>query len=95
MVGIVAYGAYVPRLRLNRQAVYDANKWFAAGLRGVPPQSVFLHFKAEAFAFLFPTAHPCQRDELFHGDYPEDKTPYKRPTFKIIVTASSGVTIAS
>ncbi len=30
MVGIVAFGAYVPRLRLNRQAVYDANKWFAA-----------------------------------------------------------------
>ena len=24
MVGIVAYGAYVPRLRLSRQAVYDA-----------------------------------------------------------------------
>src|SRR5512143_1606348 len=35
MVGIVAYGAYVPRLRLSRQAVYDANKWFAAGLRGL------------------------------------------------------------
>ena len=35
MVGIVAYGAYVPRLRLNRQVVYDANKWFAAGLRGL------------------------------------------------------------
>jgi hydroxymethylglutaryl-CoA synthase len=34
MVGIVAYGAYAPRLRLNRQAVYDANKWFAPGLRG-------------------------------------------------------------
>ena len=35
MVGIMAYGAYVPRLRLQRQAVYDANKWFAAGLRGL------------------------------------------------------------
>ncbi|HEX7926451.1 MAG TPA: 3-oxoacyl-[acyl-carrier-protein] synthase III C-terminal domain-containing protein, partial [bacterium] len=34
MVGIVAFGAYVPRLRLNRQAVYDANKWIAPGLRG-------------------------------------------------------------
>jgi hydroxymethylglutaryl-CoA synthase len=34
MVGITAYGAYIPRLRLNRQAVYDANKWFAPGLRG-------------------------------------------------------------
>src|SRR5262244_3273066 len=35
MVGIVAYGAYVPRLRLSRHAVYEANKWFAAGLRGL------------------------------------------------------------
>lgn len=35
MVGITAFGAYVPRLRLNRQAVYDANKWFAPGLRGL------------------------------------------------------------
>src|SRR5260370_18470466 len=35
MAGMVAYGAYVRGLRLNRQAVYDANKWFAAGLRGL------------------------------------------------------------
>ncbi len=35
MVGIVAFGAYVPHLRLSRQAVYDANKWFAGGLRGL------------------------------------------------------------
>src|SRR5471032_3321987 len=35
MVGIVAYGAYVPRLRLNRQDVYDAKKRFAAGLSGL------------------------------------------------------------
>lgn len=35
MVGIVAFGAYVPRLRLARQAAYDANKWFAPGLRGL------------------------------------------------------------
>lgn len=35
MIGIVAYGAYVPRLRLSRPAVYDANKWFAPGLRAL------------------------------------------------------------
>ncbi|HEY2787357.1 MAG TPA: hypothetical protein VGJ05_20545 [Fimbriiglobus sp.] len=46
---------------------------FAASLRRVSPQGVFLHFEAEAFAFLFPTANPCQRDESFHGDHPEDK----------------------
>ena len=31
--GITAYGGYVPRLRLNRQAVVDANAWFAPGLK--------------------------------------------------------------
>jgi hypothetical protein len=35
---------------------------------------LFLHFEAEAFAFLFPTAHPCQCDEPFHGDAPEENT---------------------
>lgn len=34
MVGITAYGGYVPRLRLSRQAIHAANKWFAAGLGG-------------------------------------------------------------
>jgi 3-hydroxy-3-methylglutaryl CoA synthase len=29
MLGIVAYGAYVPRLRLKREAVVRANAWFA------------------------------------------------------------------
>jgi 3-hydroxy-3-methylglutaryl CoA synthase len=35
MTGIVAYGAYVPRRRLSRQVAYDANRWFAPGLRGL------------------------------------------------------------
>jgi sugar phosphate permease len=35
---------------------------FTAGLRRVSPQGFLLHFEAEAFAFLFPTAHPCQSD---------------------------------
>jgi 3-hydroxy-3-methylglutaryl CoA synthase len=34
MVGITAYGGYVPRLRLNRQAIHAANKWFAPGQGG-------------------------------------------------------------
>lgn len=32
--GIVAFGAYVPRLRLSRQAIYDANAWYAPNLKG-------------------------------------------------------------
>lgn len=29
MLGIIGYGAYIPRLRLSRKAVADANAWFA------------------------------------------------------------------
>ncbi len=32
MVGIVSFGGYIPRLRLNRGAVYGANAWMAPGL---------------------------------------------------------------
>ncbi|HEY5049157.1 MAG TPA: OB-fold domain-containing protein [Rhizomicrobium sp.] len=32
MTGITAYGAYIPRLRLQRKAVAQANAWFAPGL---------------------------------------------------------------
>ena len=30
--GIVAAGAYIPRLRLQRKAIVDTNRWFAPGL---------------------------------------------------------------
>ena len=30
--GILAAGAYIPRLRLQRKAIVDANRWFAPGL---------------------------------------------------------------
>lgn len=33
MIGILAYGAYVPFLRLQRAAVADAHSWFAPGLK--------------------------------------------------------------
>jgi 3-hydroxy-3-methylglutaryl CoA synthase len=32
--GIVSFGAYIPRLRLDRQAIAAAHKWMAPGLRG-------------------------------------------------------------
>ena len=34
MVGIVSYGGYIPRLRLNRGTIYGANAWMAPGLIG-------------------------------------------------------------
>jgi hydroxymethylglutaryl-CoA synthase len=35
MVGIHAFGGYVPRLRLQREAVFAATGWFNAGLAGL------------------------------------------------------------
>jgi 3-hydroxy-3-methylglutaryl CoA synthase len=35
MVGILAAGAYVPRMRLQRQAVVAAHAWFAPGLKSL------------------------------------------------------------
>lgn len=35
MAGILQFGAYVPRRRLQRSVVYAANAWFAPGLRGL------------------------------------------------------------
>src|ERR1700679_1922811 len=34
MTGITAYGAYIPRLRLQRKAMAEANAWFAPNLMG-------------------------------------------------------------
>ena len=34
-VGIHACGGYVPRARLQRRVVAEANAWFAPGLRGI------------------------------------------------------------
>src|SRR5262245_26542914 len=34
-VGILAYGAYLPRLRLSRKSVAEANAWFNPALRGL------------------------------------------------------------
>jgi 3-hydroxy-3-methylglutaryl CoA synthase/uncharacterized OB-fold protein len=34
-VGILSFGAYVPKKRLQRSAIYSAHSWFAPGLAGV------------------------------------------------------------
>src|SRR5262249_47988275 len=34
-VGILAFGAYLPRLRLSRKSVADANAWFNPALKGL------------------------------------------------------------
>ena len=32
MIGITSYGAYIPRLRLNRMAIFQAMGWFAPAI---------------------------------------------------------------
>ena len=34
MIGVTGYGAYIPRLRMQRRAVVEANAWFAPNLAG-------------------------------------------------------------
>lgn len=34
-VGILSFGAYIPRKRLQRSAIHSANSWFAPGLAGL------------------------------------------------------------
>jgi len=34
MIGITGYGAYIPRARLQRKSIAEANAWFAPGLMG-------------------------------------------------------------
>ena len=33
--GILRFGAYIPRNRLQRSAIFAANGWFAGGLKGL------------------------------------------------------------
>ena len=34
MIGVVGFGAYIPRLRIQRRAIAEANAWYAPGLAG-------------------------------------------------------------
>ena len=34
MIGVVGFGAYIPRLRLQRRAVAEANAWYVPGMAG-------------------------------------------------------------
>lgn len=35
MPGIISFGAYIPRRRLQRSAVFEGNRWFAPGLKSL------------------------------------------------------------
>ncbi len=60
MTGITAYGAYIPRLRLQRKAVAQANAWFAPGLLGgAKGERAMANFDEDAVTLAVEAARDC------------------------------------
>ena len=60
MTGITAYGAYIPRLRLQRKAVAQANAWFAPGLvGGAKGERAMANFDEDAVTMAVEAGRDC------------------------------------
>ena len=60
MIGITAYGAYVPRRRLQRKAVAEANGWFAPGLvAGAKGERAMANFDEDAVTLAIEAGRDC------------------------------------
>jgi 3-hydroxy-3-methylglutaryl CoA synthase len=60
MVGIIAFGAYVPRLRLQRQVVAAANGWFNSGLKGLAKgERAMANWDEDAITMAVEAARDC------------------------------------
>ncbi|MBS0472171.1 MAG: hydroxymethylglutaryl-CoA synthase family protein [Proteobacteria bacterium] len=60
MVGITAYGAYIPRRRLQRKAVAEANAWFAPNLAGgAKGERAMANWDEDAVTMAFEAARDC------------------------------------
>jgi 3-hydroxy-3-methylglutaryl CoA synthase len=63
MAGIGRFGAYIPRLRLQRSAVYQANRWFAAGLGGLAKgERSLANWDEDAVTMAVEAARDCLAD---------------------------------
>ena len=61
-VGIIGFGAYVPRLRLNRQAVAEANAWFAPHFLGkVSGSRAMANWDEDSVTMAVAAARDCMR----------------------------------
>ena len=68
MIGITAYGAYIPRLRLSRQAVLDANGWFNPGLAALAKgERAMANWDEDSLTMAVEAARDC-----LNGAAPED-----------------------
>ncbi|QIM53778.1 hydroxymethylglutaryl-CoA synthase family protein [Hydrogenophaga crocea] len=59
MIGITAYGGYIPRLRLSRQAVGEANAWYAPQLRGRPGTRSLANWDEDSVTMAVAAARDC------------------------------------
>ena len=68
MVGITAYGGYVPRLRLSRAAAVEANGWFNRGLKGLAKgERAMCNWDEDALTMAVEAARDC-----LAGERPDD-----------------------
>ena len=64
MIGIRAYGGYVPRRRLQRQAIVEANSWFNAGLRGYAKgERAMCNWDEDSLTMAVEAARDCLQSE--------------------------------
>jgi 3-hydroxy-3-methylglutaryl CoA synthase len=60
MTGITSYGAYIPRLRLQRKAAAQANAWFAPNLMGAAKgERAMANFDEDAVTMAVEAARDC------------------------------------
>ncbi|HEY1836346.1 MAG TPA: 3-oxoacyl-[acyl-carrier-protein] synthase III C-terminal domain-containing protein [Rhizomicrobium sp.] len=60
MTGITAYGAYIPRLRLQRKAIAQANAWFAPGMvNAAKGERAMANFDEDAVTMAVEAARDC------------------------------------
>ena len=60
MIGITAYGAYIPRRRLQRKAIAQANAWFAPNLvGGAKGERAMANWDEDAVTMAFEAGRDC------------------------------------
>lgn len=100
MIGITAYGAYIPRRRLQRKAVAQANSWFAPNLvGGAKGERAMANWDEDSITMAFeagrdclPAADPVKDRAHVDGVYLASTTlPYADRQNAGIVAASLGL----
>ena len=65
MTGIVAYGGYVPRLRLDRKTVVEANAWFNSAIKGLAKgERAICNWDEDTLTMAVEAARDCLADAV-------------------------------